>query len=260
MLLLLTLIACGPSPAELAIGACEVVPGLHVDAAGQALAWDFIDPAELQRWRDDLYDYGPGIEAIGLGGYGVIRSNSSCTVQSIEGQTVKLLRSEPDLDQLQPFVTEDVFELPRVERALSLQLVDTDRGLRAQVGLEKARADAALAWDLAEQGELDAGVVAIQALGTWFPDPMLRWEIEAMRERQRQVDAQRSLTLVVEPPFLWLLNDGEQLLEPGLVHLRCGDERFERGRPDLAPGERVAITVDDEVQPEGCAVVLPASR
>ena len=76
-------------------------------------------------------------------------------------------------------------------------------------------------------------------------------------ERQRQDQARASLSLVEEEGFLWLVNGGEAALEPGEVILVCGEQRLERARPDLAPGERVAMLVDGVEEPGACTVGLP---
>lgn len=180
--MILLLLACNPShdPAWVAHQACIVVPGIHVDGASQALGVDAIHPDELKLWHDDASygtaGYGPVYAEIGLEGAGVIRANSYCTLVSLTEDEATLTRREPDLSALETWDTEAVWELPRVERSVTLKLESTPDGYRARSGAEQARKRAFDAEAMLEARPADA-VAAYQALHADFPDPRILWRI-----------------------------------------------------------------------------------
>lgn len=256
MLLLLAL-ACGTptTPDWLATRACEAMPGLQIDAAGRAYAADAVDPAELALWDDGSPSH--GIRALGVPGYGVIRANAICTLDAIEGDRVRLTRSEPDVSILDPYVTRDVYKLPRVERSFEVEIVATEAGPRARVGLVRARAEAAAAWELARAGDEEGALAALDALYAWFPDPMITWEKRAVSDFLRLSFEQTQLTLAVEEELLWIEHIGQWPIGPGAVRLDCGGVTVERERPALRPGDRVALLLDEGQQPASCALLPP---
>lgn len=261
-LLLALFAACGPptDPESLALAACQAMPGLSVPGAGRAMARDAVTPEELALW--DEPDYAVGIRTIGLDGYGVIRANVVCEVEAIEPQAdgttrVRLRREEPDVRGLEPWETRSVYKQERRFRTMTFDIVDTEAGPRARVGVAKARAEAEAAWALAHQGRYDEAVAALDALDAWFPDPMILWEQRAMRERQRQEQQTATLALEVAEDMLWLVNQGEAPLAPGPLVLRCGEQTLDKAHPDLAPGERVALFPGEGVDVSTCALALP---
>lgn len=260
-MLLFLLFACGSptSPDWLGTRACEVMPGLVIDAAGRAYAADAIDPAELALWADGSVS--PGIRAIGVPGYGVIRANLMCTLEEViedeDGTRVRLTRSEPDVSTMDPYVAIDVHTLERIERSIEVDIVQTEAGPRARVGLAQARAEAAAARQLAKSGDKDGAMAAFDALHDWFPDPMITWEKRASADAIRQAFEQTQLRLEVSEAMLWVVHVGEWDIGPGLVALDCGGVAVERSRPEMKPGDRVAMLLEDEQRPETCALVSP---
>ena len=260
-MLLLLLSACGTptSPDWLGTRACELMPGLVIDAAGRAYAADAIDPAELALWADGSVS--PGIRAIGVPGYGVIRANLMCTLEGVirdeDGTQVRLTRSEPDVSTMDPFVALDVHTLDRIERSIEVDIVQTELGPRARVGLAQARAEAAAAHQLARSGDQDGAMAAFDALHDWFPDPMITWEKRAVADAIRQTFEQTQLQLEVSEDMLWVVHAGEWAIGPGLVSLDCGGVTVERSRPEMKPGDRVAMLLEDELRPDGCVLAAP---
>ncbi|MCP4808755.1 MAG: hypothetical protein GY913_16100 [Proteobacteria bacterium] len=181
-MLLTLLLACNPSddPSWVAHQACIALPGLHMDGASQALAVEAIHPDELQIWHDDASygteGYGPVYDEIGLEGAGVIRANSYCTLTSLTDGVAVLNRREPDLQSLEKWDTEAVWELPRIEHDLTLQIVSTPDGYRALTGLADARARALGAERLVADDREDA-LAVYRALHLDFPDPRILWRI-----------------------------------------------------------------------------------
>jgi len=183
------LIACTlpKTPEEVALRACRGVPGLDVDAAGQALLVDVIDPEEWALWRADT-DYGPVIERIGLGGYGTVRANVTCRLESIDEDGADVVRTEPDLDLLlDVWDVGKVSDQPRLERAFRLEFQDD----RVHLGIAEQRALRDEAWAHVEHerwDEAQAGLALIE-----LPDPMLPlWRHEVERRREALEEEQRS--------------------------------------------------------------------
>ena len=183
------LIACTlpKTPEDVALRACHGMPGLEVDAAGQALLVDVIDPEEWAIWRADS-DYGPVIERIGLGGYGTVRSNVSCRLESIDDDGADLVRTEPDLDLLlDTWDAGKVIDQPRLERAFRLDFKDG----RVHLGLAEQRALRDEAWAHVEHGRWDEAKAGLDRIA--FHDPMLPlWRHEVDRRREAVDEEQRS--------------------------------------------------------------------
>ncbi|MCK6523651.1 hypothetical protein L6R49_19755 [Myxococcota bacterium] len=176
MLLLALLSACGPDLGPLAVSVCEALPGLSIDAPARQILGDKVVAEELLAW-DQQVTPAPGMVAMGLKGYGVIRASSACRVEAIEDGAVVVVRSEPDVNPAS-FVTEEVADLPLVERRHRLSVVDGPDGQRLAVGLLAAQAkqDAALA--AVAEGRLDEAILSLKALHEELPDPGLLFLVE----------------------------------------------------------------------------------
>lgn len=254
-MLLFALLACGTptSPDWLATRACQGMPGLVIDAAGRAYLADAVDPAELALWEDGSVS--PGIRALGVPGYGVIRANLICTVDEVvegpDGVRVRMTRSENDLSKLVPYDPREVHAQERVDRPFEVEIVDTPRGPRARVGLARARAEAEAARALGRQGDEEGALAAFDALYAWFPDPMIAWEKEAVRAERRRAFEHTQLDLEWSEDVLWLVHAGEFAVAEGTVILDCGGVPRELPHPALQPGDRVALLVGEG---EACAL------
>ena len=191
---MLLLIACAlpKTPDEVALRVCRGMPGLEVDAAGQALLQEVIDPEEWALWRADT-DYGPVIRRIGLEGYGTVRANVSCRLESVDDQGARVVRSEPDLDlMLDLWDTGRVADQPRTQRAFDLVFQDG----RVHLGLAEQRERRDEAMERAEEQRWEEAIAGLQALT--IPDPMLPlWEEEVRRQRQA-VEEQARLELLID--------------------------------------------------------------
>lgn len=179
---ILLLLACNPSddPAWVAHQACIAMPGLHMDGASQALAVEAIHPDELAIWHGDASygtaGYGPVYAEIGLEGAGVIRSNSFCTLESLESGVALLTRREPDLEKLEAWETELVWELDRVDRTVRLEIESTPDGYRARTGVVEARRRAFEAEQLVATDPA-AAIAAYRDIHADFRDPRILWRI-----------------------------------------------------------------------------------
>jgi hypothetical protein len=193
MLLLALIVGCGPGVAPLAISVCEALPGLSIDAPARQILADKVVAEELLAW-DQQTAPSPGLMALSLKGYGVIRASSACRVESIEDNAVVVVRSEPEVNPAS-FVIEEVADLPHIDRPQRLSLVDGPDGQRLAVGLLAAQAkhDAALA--LVAEDRVDEAILALTALHVELPDPGLLFLIETLR-----TPPPVELSAPVEPP------------------------------------------------------------
>ncbi len=168
----LLLSACSGSNAQIALEVCEAVPALSLEAAGRALVMDHMDPEEFRIWNEG--EPSPGLLAIGTPGFGAIRANSSCEIQSKEdageeGELYRLVRREPDIQGMRVFDRREVIEQILVDREVSIWVKDG----KASVRLQKALQEAAAARQLKRDGQDDQAETAFAALYSWFPDPTL---------------------------------------------------------------------------------------
>ena len=179
MLLLALLVGCGPGLAPLAVSVCEALPGLSIDAPARQILADKVVAEELLAW-DQQTAMSPGMMALSLKGYGVIRASSACRVEAIEGNAVTVVRSEPEVNPAS-FVIDEVADLPHIDRPQRLSVVDGPDGQRLAVGLLAAQAkhDAALA--LVAEDRVDEAIQALTALHVELPDPGLLFLIETLR-------------------------------------------------------------------------------
>ena len=179
MLLLALLVGCGPGLAPLAVSVCEALPGISIDAPARQILADKVVAEELLAW-DQQTALSPGMMALSLKGYGVIRASSACRVEAIEGNAVTVVRSEPEVNPAS-FVIDEVADLPHIDRPQRLSVVDGPDGQRLAVGLLAAQAkhDAALA--LVAEDRVDEAIQALTALHVELPDPGLLFLIETLR-------------------------------------------------------------------------------
>ncbi|MBK9367703.1 MAG: hypothetical protein IPN01_15530 [Deltaproteobacteria bacterium] len=179
MLLLALLVGCGPGLAPLAVSVCEALPGLSIDAPARQILADKVVAEELLAW-DQQTAMSPGMMALSLKGYGVIRASSACRVEAIEDNAVLVVRSEPEVNPAS-FVIDEVADLPHIDRPQRLSVVDGPDGQRLAVGLLAAQAkhDAALA--LVAEDRVDEAILALTALHVELPDPGLLFLIETLR-------------------------------------------------------------------------------
>ena len=193
MLLLALIVGCGPGVAPLAISVCEALPGLSIDAPARQMLADKVVAEELLAW-DQQTAPSPGMMALSLKGYGVIRASSACRVERVEDNAVVVVRSEPEVNPAS-FVIEEVADLPHIDRPQRLSLVDGPDGQRLAVGLLAAQAkhDAALA--LVAEDRVDEAILALTALHVELPDPGLLFLIETLR-----TPPPVELSAPVEPP------------------------------------------------------------
>ncbi len=184
------LIACTlpKTPEEVVLRACRGMPGLDVDAAGQALLKDVIDTEEWALWRSSE-DYGEVIDRIRLEGYGTVRANLSCRLVSIDDQGADVVRKEPDLDLLlETWDTGRVANQPRVERAYRLTLQDDGR-VHLDLATHRQARDEAMV--LASEQRWEEAIAALEAITT--PDPMLPlWVEEVGRQRTALEEEERA--------------------------------------------------------------------
>lgn len=179
MLLLALLSACGPDLGPLAVSVCEALPGLSIDAPARQILGDKVVAEELLAW-DQQAAPSPGMQALGLKGYGVIRASSACRVEAVEEAAVVVVRSEPEVNPAS-FVIEEVADLPRVERRQRLSVVHGPDGPRLAVGLLAAQAQHDAALRMVAEGRLDDGISALTALHAELPDPGLLFLVETLR-------------------------------------------------------------------------------
>lgn len=193
MLLLALIVGCGPGVAPLAISVCEALPGLSIDAPARQILADKVVAEELLAW-DQQTAPSPGMLALSLKGYGVIRASSACRVERVEDNAVVVVRSEPEVNPAS-FVIEEVADLPHIDRPQRLSVVDGPDGQRLAVGLLAAQAkhDAALA--LVAEDRVDEAILALTALHVELPDPGLLFLIETLR-----TPPPVELSAPVEPP------------------------------------------------------------
>ena len=193
MLLLALIVGCGPGVAPLAISVCEALPGLSIDAPARQMLADKVVAEELLAW-DQQTAPSPGLMALSLKGYGVIRASSACRVERVEDNAVVVVRSEPEVNPAS-FVIEEVADLPHIDRPQRLSVVDGPDGQRLAVGLLAAQAkhDAALA--LVAEDRVDEAILALTALHVELPDPGLLFLIETLR-----TPPPVELSAPVEPP------------------------------------------------------------
>lgn len=179
MLLLALIVGCGPGVAPLAISVCEALPGLSIDAPARQILADKVVAEELLAW-DQQTAPSPGMLALSLKGYGVIRASSACRVERVEDNAVVVVRSEPEVNPAS-FVIDEVADLPHIDRPQRLSVVDGPDGQRLAVGLLAAQAkhDAALA--LVAEDRVDEAILALTALHVELPDPGLLFLIETLR-------------------------------------------------------------------------------
>ena len=90
-----------------------------IDPARQILA-DKVVAEELLAW-DQQTAMSPGMMALSLKGYGVIRASSACRVEAIEGNAVTVVRSEPEVNPAS-FVIDEVADLPHIDRPQRLSV------------------------------------------------------------------------------------------------------------------------------------------
>lgn len=192
MILLLLGCSIQPAPEILAIRACDAMPGLSLDSAGLAMTTGVIVDDERTLWADHIAQ-GAGFERIGLSGYGVIRANLSCVLQSIDSDSVQLQRIEPDITQLSPWENTAVWELPSRTVTLDYGLEQTPDGVRVRTGLASALEQAQQARSLHEQGQSDQAIATWETLYTSYPDPMIHFEI--LEIQRQQALQQRDQTL-----------------------------------------------------------------
>ena len=184
MLILLLAGCAGPAPEQLALKACEAMPGIAVDAAALALTRDLIEPTEWAAW--EVTPWTRGMKRIGPAGYGVLRANSDCRVDVVEpaaeGWRARVVRGEPDVDP-NDFDVAAVIDLELVPQDFFLDIIGTADGLRVRVGLEAAHARFAAATAALDAGRWAEAAGAFMALREDFPDPMLLWEASEARGR-----------------------------------------------------------------------------
>jgi thiol-disulfide isomerase/thioredoxin len=194
MILLLAL-ACVHDDTPLALAVCKATPGLSMDAAGQAHLAELVDPAELEIWASEGSDYGLGIRALGLGGYGTIRANASCRMESLGWDTAQVVRSTPDFTLIDPFEPTAVWEQPLVETPLTLSLISLpDERRVVHLDLERARSEADAARVLADAGDFEGATAALNALQVWFGDPMIHFELAEVERKKLLAERDRTLT------------------------------------------------------------------
>ncbi len=166
MVLLALLIACSSDPGAPAVGACEAVPMLSAEQAGQDALAPHITIAE----QELLMVQPPtlGMQKVGSEGFAKLRAATKCEVVSTksgkEGTTVTLKRTGPGVNADGSIGAEKTDEL-------EFLVVETDAGLRAQTGLQAAvdlRAQIVEA-----QTKLRPKRVAElwQSMGNKYPDP-----------------------------------------------------------------------------------------
>ncbi|MCB9746482.1 MAG: hypothetical protein H6741_14775 [Alphaproteobacteria bacterium] len=255
------LVACeDPDPVDpptLALVACRGMPGVSVEAAGRAYLRFAVVEEELALWDEDPY-LAHGLQVIGLTGYGVIRSNLRCEIETLSDTEVTLIRQEPDLDALATWDRREVHELDSVPRRVRFDIVSTPTGPRMKTGAAEARAAVIEARALAEGGDTEAAIARIIDLQEVFPDPLLRWEIQAFEQLAREDTALAQLRLVTEEGVLFVENQGPEDLPSGELHLDCGALPIVEALPALAVEERVALAVGEVgLEPESCAVRRP---
>jgi hypothetical protein len=182
------------------------MPGLDVDAAGQAFLVDAIHPDEYAIWRQSE-DYGAVIDRIGIEGYGTVRANLTCRLESIDSEAATVVRTEPDLDLLlDEWDPGKVTSQPRLERTMRLEF----RNDRIYLGVAEQRELRDRAWEAAEDGRWDEALAGLEALTV--PDPMLPLWVEEVSRRQEEVEVEARLQI-----FLKELDD--QLGDPALYDL-----------------------------------------
>ncbi len=238
------LLSCEPSVEELALTACEGVPGLSMDGAGQALLTDVVTQDVLDHWR--ATEPRAGLGHLGPISYGVVRANVTCEVVSTSGSTVQVRRTEPAL--VWPFDKEEVEDLPTREVVFELEVGDTPAGRRVLVDVEKAVAEA----EAAAAAPPDEGLAKLDALEAWFPDPMIRFERRLIEERAVLAKVVESPRLDLETGTLSFAYDEPEDLEQLEITVACPDATDTVDVPNVAAGAELVLLAPVEVG-EGCS-------
>ncbi|MED5372194.1 MAG: hypothetical protein VX899_14340 [Myxococcota bacterium] len=190
----LLLMACAAplSPETLALRTCDAMPGLSVDSAGLAQLQGVLDPAELSLLSQNRAS-GVGFERIGTSGYGVIRANTACAVISADRQGARVRRETPDIRAMDPWVKDEVWELPPRLQELEYRYIETPQGLRTHLGLAEHQARAE---QLRQQAQTDpqGAIAGWEALDAELADPMIHFEIQAIQRQQARRAQDRPLS------------------------------------------------------------------
>jgi len=242
------LLACGPSTDALAVAACEGVPGLSMDGAGQALFADLVTPDVLAHWRNTPPH--AGLAHLGPIAYGVVRANVRCEAVSSRSDQVELVRHEPEL--VWPFDKEAVEDLPTRPVSVVLDVVETGDGRRVSLDLERASSEL----DAAHQASVPEALAALDALSGWFPDPMIRWERRLVEERAvlaRLDGAARLDTELGTVHMDYTLDDDVEQLT---LEVRCGERSDTLDVPNVGPGSELVLLSPIEVDASCTASVV----
>jgi len=201
MLLILFLSCAGPDAETLALKACDMMPGFNVDAVGMTLSAGLFEESERALWAERVPSV--GLDTVGVAGFGVMRANSACAVQSRAGDVFTIVRTEPDVDPATLEENRDIKKLDTVERTFQIQIVQTDDGPRAALpegGVAGLRAAVADAQTKRDAGDYDSALAALKAGYAAYPDPMILWEIAEVEARAGAAST-----------FTWEVLDGERL-------------------------------------------------
>jgi len=243
MLLILFLSCTGPDEETLALKACEMMPGLNVDAVGMTLSDGLFEASERTLWAERVPSV--GLETVGVAGLGVIRANSSCVVQSRAGDAFTMTRTEPDVDPTTLEDNRDIKKLEMIDRSFTLRVVQTADGPRAALpegGVAAIRGAVADAQKRRDAGDYDGALAALKAQYAAYPDPMLIWEIAEVEARAGAASS-----------FSWELLDGERLSfrhdGPQAVDLslvaRAGGVSGTLAQADMLPDLEIVLPLPD---------------
>ncbi len=260
MLVILFLSCQAAGPEEIALAACEATPGLGVDAVTYALSAHWLVEEERALWKDRPRSR--GMEAIGTAGYGVIRANSSCRLEALEGDAATLVRTEPAVEP-GDWTLRETRDLTTLERRMTLEVVEEAGAPRVALGLAAAQAEFEAA-DALIGSDPAAAAEALEALYARFPDPLLLWDIDEARGRQ---GARETLSWEVDGERLLISHEGPRKVDLE-VTLRAGDQTVDLGFEEMVPGVELTRALpegfgeagDGEEGEEGDAPTLKIER
>ena len=169
MLLFLMIVGCGGAPDEVALEACELVPGIAMDPSGATQLAQLLTTKEataLSSAEPTL-----GLKKVGAAGVVEIREASSCTLVSTDRAGAG--RWAVSLTRNQPLVKADGSIGALHEVALDYQVVKTPDGLRVEVGIPKALNARQSALDAEELGDIKRAASTWKSTLKSFGDPLL---------------------------------------------------------------------------------------
>lgn len=200
MFLLLLSFAC-TDPNDVAKRACEAVPGLSMDAEGQAVLAQLLVASELESIKGS--EQTEGHKLVGDAGLATIRDGAQCTVDSVDSAgsgrwAVVLTRTAPSVG------ADGAYGEPQ-NSTLEWQVV-SDEGGRVEAGVAKAATMWANAKAARDEGDLMRAASSMRALRNTFPDPVLAVDVALMEQAEEVQSYTKSIV------HTFLSAEGEEVI------------------------------------------------